>query len=1147
MGSDVPDIRPAKQKADTLADLRASVLNGILYTMVPLGAMVTAAGIYQELHTTHHMSLVGVYVFGYLAFVAVAFAKRLPYTVRQTAFLLVMYAMGFSELWFFGLSSIAILFLFPFVVFAGLLGGLRVGILAFCLSVISIAAVASLAIPGVIAQNTVYLQQVSDTFTWIALSLPFVMMSAMVLVSLTLILRSLDRNMRSAQTLVSELQTQIHERARAQETLRHNEERFRSLIENASDGVILSDARGVVQYASPATERLLGYPPGSLVGRGVFEFVHPEDMSVATEGLRRAVEDRPSSATTVMCRIRHNDGSWRTAECVGKDFEDPEGKHWVIINFRDLTERRKMEDTLRASEERYRVLVETTATGFVTVDTDGRVLDANAEYVRLTGFQSLDEIKGRCVTEWTSPDDIDRNAREIQQCLAVGSTRNLEIRYVDPSGNETPVEVNASCIETNQGRVILSLCRDITIRKQAEEVLRLDELRAEALLKLHHMSHASDQEITSFALEEAIQLTRSEVGYLAFTNEDESVLTMYSWSRTAMEECRITEKPIEYPVASTGLWGEAIRQRKPIITNDYQAPNPLKKGYPEGHVHVTRHMNVPVFDGDKIVLVAGVGNKKSDYDEQDVRQLTLLMQGMWRVVQRRRMEQTLRESERRFRELLETVSLVAVMLDADGRIMFCNKFLLDLTEYAAGDVIGKDWFEVFLPPQERNERRADFLKWLAGTDPIVHHEYSILTRSGDPRLISWDRTRLRDADGNIMGIASLGRDITEHRALEEQYRQAQKMEAVGHLAGGIAHDFNNLLQVITGCTDLVLSDLPEDSPIRAELSQTLQAAERATGLVRQLLTFSRRETMRPQVLDLDRVITNMAKMLRRLIGEHIELQLTTRSTLWPVWADPGHIEQILMNLCVNARDALPNGGMIHIEIENTRVDRRYCETHAWAKEGDYVLLTVTDTGIGMSPEVQQHIFEPFFTTKEVGKGSGLGLATVYGIMKQHEGLIHVYSEIDRGTVFRLYFPATVQRTAEDAPKKPEKPAAGGSETILVAEDDELVRSLATRILSNAGYRVLAARDGQEALDVFHEHADEISLCLLDVVMPRKNGRAVYDAIVRRKPHAVFLFSSGYSYNVLETSGLPEGADLIQKPYSPAALARKVRELLDNKR
>ncbi len=399
---------------------------------------------------------------------------------------------------------------------------------------------------------------------------------------------------------------------------------------------------------------------------------------------------------------------------------------------------------------------------------------------------------------------------------------------------------------------------------------------------------------------------------------------------------------------------------------------------------------------------------------------------------------------------------------------------------------------------------------------------------------------LRDRDGQIVAILRLLADVTEQTHLEEQFRQAQKMEAVGRLAGGVAHDFNNILTVIGGFCDMAVQSVNSEDPIIKDLVEIKKASDRAASLTRQLLAFSRRQILAPKVLDLNSLIRDMEKMLGRILGEDVELRLSLAEQLGSIEADPGQIEQILLNLTVNARDAMPGGGQLLIETKDTTLDAAYVDLHLDSKEGDYVLLAVSDTGHGMDAHTKSHLFEPFFTTKTEGKGTGLGLATVYGIVKQSRGNIAVYSEPDHGTVFKIYLP----RLGESALAKKHEtlaPAAAGSETVLLAEDEETLRRLAERILAKNGYRVLSVRDGAEAIKLIETSEEPIHLLITDVVMPKAGGRQVAERATLRFPTIKVLYISGYTDDAVVLNGVLDAeVAFLQKPFSPDALAKSPR-------
>ena len=382
------------------------------------------------------------------------------------------------------------------------------------------------------------------------------------------------------------------------------------------------------------------------------------------------------------------------------------------------------------------------------------------------------------------------------------------------------------------------------------------------------------------------------------------------------------------------------------------------------------------------------------------------------------------------------------------------------------------------------------------------------------------------------------------RKSEEQLRQWQRVEAIGRLAGGVAHDFNNLLMTILGCSELLLRDFDPQDPRREEVEEIRRAAQRATSLTHQLLAFGRRQVLQPQVLGLNEIVENMNRMLRRLIGEDIQFLTILTPGLWPVKVDPGQIEQVIMNLVVNARDAMPDGGRLTIETANVNLDAEYARRHIAVKPGAYVMLAVTDTGCGMDVVTRSHLFEPFFTTKEKGKGTGLGLSMVYGIIKQSGGNIWAYSEIGKGSTFKMYLPKVEEAVRSYKPKEPIPVIARGTETILLVEDEEAVRTMICRVLQGSGYRILEARHGKEALEICRQHTGPIHLMVTDVIMPQMSGRELAEQLAPARPEMKVLFMSGYPDNAIVHHGVLEsGTAFLQKPFTLNALENKVREVL----
>jgi PAS domain S-box-containing protein len=552
-----------------------------------------------------------------------------------------------------------------------------------------------------------------------------------------------------------------------------------------------------------------------------------------------------------------------------------------------------------------------------------------------------------------------------------------------------------------------------------------------------------------------------------------------------------------------------------------------RPGEPRTAEYRTRHR-----DGDwRVIEAVGVNR----LDEPSVQAVVVNLRD---VTERRRAEEDLRLRER----IIEGMSQGLLIADAtrpDRPAIYVNPAFERITGHAAAEVLG------------RNPRFLQGPK----TDPAAAQEIKQGLRRGEPVSVEilnyrkdgstyWNQlaiTPIRDGEGRLTHFVGLQTDVTERRHLEDQLRQAQKMEAVGTLAGGVAHDFNNMLMVVNGYSEQVLRKLPAGDPLRPKLEEVRRAGERAAALTRQLLAFSRKQVLAPRVIDLNAVVTGLDRMLRRLIGEHIDMVVVPGRELGRVKADPGQVEQVVMNLVVNARDALPRGGGIRLETENVVVGAAEARRHAGLRPGPYVLLTVADDGVGMDATTLSHVFEPFFTTKAAGKGTGLGLSTVYGIVKQSGGYVGVESAVGRGTTFRVFLPTTDEPLTPSGPGEPAV-ARGAAETgVLVVEDDATVRGLVCAALADAGYAVLEARHAGEAIELSERYKGPLALLLTDLVMPHMNGRELARRVAAGRPGLRTLYMSGYAEPEL-LRDIDEGS-FLAKPFTMDALAARVRDML----
>jgi PAS domain S-box-containing protein len=507
-------------------------------------------------------------------------------------------------------------------------------------------------------------------------------------------------------------------------------------------------------------------------------------------------------------------------------------------------------------------------------------------------------------------------------------------------------------------------------------------------------------------------------------------------------------------------------------------------------------------------------------------------------------EAALRTNEQRFRALVEHSWDAIALFGPDGAILYGSPATTRILGYDLSEFVGRNALEM-IHDDDRDTVVGRLTEAMANPGGRVDVAARVRHKDGSWRYLEGVLTNLLD-DPSVGAIVNNYRDATERRNLEQQVIQAQKMEAVGRLAGGVAHDFNNILTAIGGYTDLLLADLPLDDPRREDVDEIHRAADRAAALTQQLLAFSRRQVLQPKVIDLNALVSNVEKLLRRLLGEDVLLATALAGDVGRVRADPGQLEQVIVNLAVNARDAMPTGGRLTLETSNVDLDAAYAAEHRSVVPGPYVVIAVSDTGTGMSADVQSHMFEPFFTTKEVGKGTGLGLATAYGIVKQSGGSIWVYSELGHGTTIKVYLPR-VDEPAEPLGSSAPVDATSlrGTETILLVEDEPSVRAVARQILARQGYVILEAPDGQTALAMVDGGGPSVDLVLTDVVMPGLSGRGLADQLATRCPGLRVLFMSGYTDDAIVRHGMLEpGLAYLQKPFRPDALVRKVREVLN---
>ncbi len=1018
---------------------------------------------------------------------------------------------------------------------------------------------------------------------------------------------------------------------------------------------------------------------------------------------------------------------------------------------------RRAEDELRGAHLKLRTVFDAIQGIINVVDLDFNITDVNDFLLKTFGLPNREAALGRKCYEV-----LKGRTKVCPDCAVAETYRTGTVvcRRSTPEDERCAggrsFEIFAFPIRDEEGRCVgaLEFARDITAQRRLEKEQRRMRMQLEALWNLARMADADYRTLCDKVLDELLAMTQSRYAFYGFLNEDESVLSAYSWSEDVWSSCRVDKKIFEFPVDQGGLWTVSVRERRTLIINDYDAEYPAKKGTPEGHVDLKRLMCVPVFIRGRIVALAAVANKESDYTEEDARQVETFCSNVQSILERRRAENELREyldhldmrvkertaeleeeirrrkeietalrkSEEDKTNILQTMSELVVYVDTDMKIIWANRAAAESINMTPEALIGKycykEWFQsdepcpfcpakkimetgesaegktqspdgrrwhfrgypvkdekgevvrivevveeiterkraeealksqlkleklvasistgfINLPPDRIDEginraletigtffgvdRSYLFLlrdngkmmdnthEWCAdGIEPQIDNlkelpvdvapwwmerlnrfenihiprvadlppeasaEKEILQSQDIKSLVAvpvvyagslfgflgFDSVRVERtwSEENIALLQLIGeifanalerrRSEEERRSLEAQLYNAQKMEAIGTLAGGIAHDFNNLLMAIQGHTSLMLMDTHPGHEHFDRLEGIGEAVQRGSDLTKQLLGFARGGKYEVKSTDLNQVVEKSSHMFART-GKEIRIHRKYQQNIHMVEVDRGQIEQVLLNLYVNAWQAMPGGGDLYIETRNVLLDEAYTGSFG-VRAGKFVKISVTDTGVGMDEVTRKRIFEPFFTTKEMGRGTGLGLASAYGIIKNHGGIIDVQSQAGAGTTFDIYLPASGKKVSEEEKKAP----AGilkGKGTVLLVDDEEMILDVGEDILRSTGYEVRCAGSGREALAIYREYGNEIDLVILDMIMPDMHGGEVYDRIKELDPNARVLLLSGYSINGQASKILARGCDgFIQKPFGVADLSAKIKKILDKR-
>jgi PAS domain S-box-containing protein len=932
----------------------------------------------------------------------------------------------------------------------------------------------------------------------------------------------------------------ITARKKAETALAESERRYRLMAENVNDIIWTLNMDMAFTYVSESVTQVTGYTQEEAKRAPLNQLLTPESYIRASQRLADELALEKSGqpfdrnrAITLEVEAIHKDGSILWLEITGTFNRNDKGEITeILILGRNFTQRKKAEQALAESEKLYRMIVQNMQDVIWIMDLNLQYKYRSPSSMRITGY-TVDEMMAIPIKDAFTPESYALAEKILLEELANEQSgvaldphraRTIELEVYRKDGGTAWIEVTATFNRNEKGEPveILLAARDIMARKKMEEALRESEKRYRMIVENIHDS------ISLFDLNfEYIYVSPSEIRITGFTPEeimklpvkDRMTPASYAMLETALAEeleLETSGKPIDLNRTRT-LELEVIHKNGGTVQMELTATfNRNESGQPVGVMITSRN-----------------------------------------ITEKRKAQEELKKSEQRYRMIIENIHEVIWMMDMNFRYTYISSFCKFLTGHSPEEIMNSRIDQLVTPDSAAlafkvfSEQMELELSG-AAIDPhrSITLEQETYHKNGGTVLLELTGTFIRDENGKAVGLIIAGRDVTEKKKaaeekdkLEAQLMQAQKMEVVGRLAGGVAHDFNNMLGVILGYVDLAKLRLAKQHPVLKDIEEIEKAAIRSRDITTQLLAFSRKQIIEPKIIDLNDLIVHTQKALIRLIGEDIELKFHPTENLWAIKFDPSQIEQILINLAVNARDAMPDGGKLTIETANLVLDALYCRNHIGITPGHYVRLSFSDNGMGMDKETVQYIFEPFFTTKEVGKGTGLGLATVYGIVKQNNGFINVYSEPGRGTTFSLYLPYTTEAgNVQDASE--EEPEIAGQGNILLVEDDAMVLQITKGMLESIGYGVTAISSPLEALALFKKAGKAFDLVITDVVMPGLSGKDLRERLVAIRPDIRVLFMSGYTADVIARHGvLEEGVQFLQKPFTIKSLSGKVRDVM----
>jgi len=898
----------------------------------------------------------------------------------------------------------------------------------------------------------------------------------------------------------------ISERKQAEESLRQMEQKLRHIVENSTNLFYMHTTNHVLTYVSPQSWKFFDCAPQDVKVDWTNLITDNPLNRVALESTQRAIDTGERQPPyQVECISRKGRKIW--VEVNETPLVENGRTQLIVGSLTDITERKQAEGTLRASHNLLHSIIENVPIRLFWKDTESRYLGCNTAFAHDAGFSHPEELLGKDDFQMVWREQAELYRSDDKRVMASGMPIiGIEEPQTTPDGHIIFLRTSKVPLLDSEHKVVglLGIYEDITQRKQSEEALRASEEQLRVI----------------FDASQAGIILVAPHGSILFANN--RMAEMFGMPLGQL----IGSSYLEHLHDEERMNGNERMER--LIRGEIQA------------VSSERHY----IRADGSDFWGFLSGKRLENPDGTLRALVGIIAD---ISERKRVEDALHESESRLRFALEGSNEGLWDVQMRTKTTYLSPRSWEILGYLPGEdgEVINDWSDLVHPDdlQVTNERLREHIE---GLTPIFQVEQRLRIKTGEWKwVLTRGKVVARSEDGTPLRITGTHTDLTEQKILQEQLNQAQKLESVGRLAGGVAHDFNNMLSVILGHAQLALMRETDTSPLRESLNQIQQAAERSAGIVSQLLAFACKQTITPKILDLNETVTSMFKMISRLIGENIVLAWQPCDGVWPIRMDTSQIDQILVNLCINARDSITGIGRISIETNNKNCDAAFCVRHKASIPGEFVQLTVRDNGCGMDNETVKMIFEPFFTTKEMGQGTGLGLATVYGIVKQNNGFIDVDTEPGLGTCFNIYLPRYKGKELESQKEGPTKLAERGKETVLMVEDEPAILDMGKQLLEMQGYRVLTAGTPGEAIRLAIEYAGEIHLLLTDVIMPEMNGRELAKKLLTLYPGLKRLFMSGYTADVIAHHGvLDEGVHFIQKPFTLAALAAKVRETLD---